>query len=349
MRGLIAVPIFIAVTALSWGTYGVAVHTGQLALGTSEMDVETKKIVQSVFAFICVGAAYFLVAVVIPMLRLKTKGEQGSWTVRGTVTSLIAGCVGALGALGIVIAFAAGGSPLYVMPLVFGGAPVVNTFVSMVFAKAYKDVRPLFLLGLALVITGAVLVLVYAPHGAAHGPQVEPNHPMIIGAIFMTALCWGSYGPVLHKGQAAMKGSRLRPFVCVGLSYILVAVILPIAWMATQGYSLTTGWTGTGITWALVGGGVGAIGALGVIFAFNFGGKPVFVMPLVFGGAPVVNTLTKLAISLSKGEELVIPMFFYVGLATVILGAVLTLVFAPRGGKPAAAAEKKQSAAAATT
>ena len=35
----------------------------------------------------------------------------------------------------------------------------------------------------------------------------------------------------------------------------------------------------------------GAIGALGIILAFNFGGKPVYVMPLVFGGAPVITTL----------------------------------------------------------
>ena len=42
-----------------------------------------------------------------------------------------------------------------------------------------------------------------------------------------------------------------------------------------------------GTAWSLGGGAVGAIGALGVIMAFNLGGKPVYVMPLVFGGAPV--------------------------------------------------------------
>ena len=39
-----------------------------------------------------------------------------------------------------------------------------------------------------------------------------------------------------------------------------------------------------------MGGAAGALGALGIIMAFNFGGKPVYVMPLIFGGAPVVNT-----------------------------------------------------------
>ncbi len=45
----------------------------------------------------------------------------------------------------------------------------------------------------------------------------------------MAAFCWGVYGPVLHKGQMAMQGSRLRPFICVGLAYFLIAVLVPLA------------------------------------------------------------------------------------------------------------------------
>ena len=44
-----------------------------------------------------------------------------------------------------------------------------------------------------------------------------------------------------------------------------------------------------GIIWSFAGGAVGAIGALGIILAMTFGGHPIYVMPLVFGGAPVVN------------------------------------------------------------
>lgn len=339
MRGLIAVVIFIAVTALSWGSYGSA-----LKVGTEMMTANKREL-----SFMCLGLAYFVVAVVIPMIRLKTKGEQGNWTFGGTVTSIISGVLGALGALGIIMAFAAGGNPIYVMPLVFGGAPVVNTIVSMVFAKAYKDIRPMFLVGLVLVATGAILVLVYKPHvGPAHaGPATPPNTWLIVGSIIMTALCWGSYGPVLHKGQMAMNGSRLRPFVCVGLAYFLVAVLGTAAWMLSRGVSIADGWTASGATWALIGGAVGAIGALGIIFAFNFGGKPVFVMPLVFGGAPVVSTFTEIIKGVAAGAELHPELMFFVALATVILGAALTLVFAPRGHKPGPAkvAELKPAAA----
>ncbi len=65
--------------------------------------------------------------VAVPMVLLRLRGEAGSWTATGTIWSLIAGAPAALGALGVILAFRFGGNPLYVMPLVFGGAPVVNT------------------------------------------------------------------------------------------------------------------------------------------------------------------------------------------------------------------------------
>jgi hypothetical protein len=130
-----------------------------------------------------------------------------------------------------------------------------------------------------------------------------------------------------------MAGSRLRPFICVGLAYFLIAVIVPtlllVRWPEPGAFTLG------GSIWSFLGGAAGAVGALGIIMAFNFGGKPVYVMPLVFGGAPVVNTLVTIATS---GElERVSPMF-YAGLITVVAGAVTVLVFAP---KPAAAADSE--------
>ena len=46
----------------------------------------------------------------------------------------------------------------------------------------------------------------------------------MLAAIALTAFCWGVYGPVLHFGRDYME-SALRPFVCVGLAYFLIAVI----------------------------------------------------------------------------------------------------------------------------
>ena len=83
--------------------------------------------------------------------------------------------------------------------------------------------------------------------------------------------------------------------------------------------------------WSLAGGTAGALGSLGVILAFTFGGKPVYVMPLIFGGAPVINTFISIAMS---GNISSISPFFYAGLIVVVAGAVSVLVFAPRGTTP---------------
>ncbi|MEX0586504.1 MAG: hypothetical protein WD176_07670, partial [Pirellulales bacterium] len=146
--------------------------------------------------------------------------------------------------------------------------------------------------------------------------------------IALAIVSWGSYGPVLHIGQSAMHHSRLRPLLCVGIAYFLIAVIVPNMILAE--YHESSGYGNLGTLWALVGGAFGAVGALGIIMAFNFGGRPVFVMPLVFGGAPVINTLLA-SISMGKLGEL--DEWFLAGLILVIAGAAMVLIFAPRGDK----------------
>ena len=149
----------------------------------------------------------------------------------------------------------------------------------------------------------------------------------MIASIALTALCWGSYGPVLHKGQAKMGGSRLRPFLFVGLAYFVIAVALPLLLQSYLPPDPGT-WNFPGIAWSLAAGAAGAIGALGIIYAFNFGGKPIYIMPLVFGGAPVINTLTS-TIADQTYNQLEWP--FYISLFLVIAGAVTVLTTAPRG------------------
>ena len=106
MRGMLAVVLFIALTALCWGIYGPTLHVGQAELGVLG-DAEAGIPAQLSFwrAFIGVGIAYFLIAVLVPVIFLKTKGEKGNWTFGGTLTSLGAGAAGAVGALGIIMAF----------------------------------------------------------------------------------------------------------------------------------------------------------------------------------------------------------------------------------------------------
>ena len=118
--------LFVLGAVLSWGMYGPALHTGQLAFDDPE------RINKSLKALLCVGAAYFLVAVLVPAGILGAKGQLGGFSMKATTFSTAAGILGALGAVCITWAFKNGGSPLIVMPLVFAGAPVVNAIVSTV-------------------------------------------------------------------------------------------------------------------------------------------------------------------------------------------------------------------------
>ena len=105
--------------ALSWGLYGPTLHRGQVMLG-SPMK-----------ALLCVGIAYFLVGVLVPVITLGAQGELKGFNTAGTLAATGAGMLGAIGAVFIIFAFRSGGLPAYVMPLVFGGAPLVNVLVSM--------------------------------------------------------------------------------------------------------------------------------------------------------------------------------------------------------------------------
>lgn len=331
----------IALTALCWGAYGPVLHFGREAMHSSLRP------------FMCVGAAYFFIAVLIPSLLLARGGERGGWTTKGVVWSLLAGVAGALGALGVILALGFGGKPIYVMPLVFGGAPVVNTLLSAFMNRAFGQLKAPFLAGLLLVVTGAVTVLVFKPQATPHTAPTpaaaaadteqpaaalakapEKKAERFVEILLATALAlfsWGAYGPVLHRGQAAMGGSRLRPLLCIGIAYFLIAVLVPLALLRPMGD--TGNWGIGGTMWSLAAGGLGAIGALGTILAFNCGGKPFTVMPVVFGCAPVINTLTTLALAHTPTSA--ISPFFLAGMLVVAVGAATVLLFGPRGHAPA--------------
>jgi hypothetical protein len=151
--------------------------------------------------------------------------------------------------------------------------------------------------------------------------------------IALAVACWGIYGPVLHEGSHHLGNSRLKPLICVGIAYFIVAILVPVAALASQG-QLRGDWNFPGVSWSLAAGAAGAFGAIGIILALAYGGKPIYVMPLVFGGAPVINTL--FSMYMSKAYRQGVSPVFYAGLILVIAGAATVLVFAPRAPKPAA-------------
>ena len=358
-----AILFFVAFTFLCWGTYGPVLHIGQELMDHSRWR-----------PFMCVGLAYFLIAVVGPWMMLGGKNEKGRWTFSGTVWSFIAGIITSIGALGIILAFNFGGKPVYVMPLVFGCSPVVNTVVTMFMTGSHNRIRWPFYVAVLLVALGAAGVFIFKPkpvkaHAAVSSEVVEQSRAFraeadaseekaeeekeeaaeettdeestslfkVLLSVFVTVICWGSYGPLLHRGQVKMENCRLRPFMCVGLAYFAVAVLVPLYILWKYGEPGRFGIQGT--LWSLVAGALGAFGSLGIILAFTSGGKPVYVMPLIFGMAPVINTLTSMGKSyMNSGEFGTIETPFIVSLCLVITGAVCVLLFAPRN-KPAAPPE----------
>jgi hypothetical protein len=114
-------------------------------------------------AMLFIGFAYFLVAVLVPAMMLATQAQPGAFNGKGAALGLLAGALGALGAVGIVFAFFKGGSPLYVMPLVFSGAPLVNVVVSLILHPPKEAPHPMLYLGFIMAAVGAYLVLRYKP------------------------------------------------------------------------------------------------------------------------------------------------------------------------------------------
>ncbi len=114
-------------------------------------------------AFLVVGIAYFLVAVLAPLILLKMSGSD--LNVRpGFKWSFIAGVVGALGALGVLLAFGKGGPPSAVMSIIFAGAPVVNAVVALSMhppAGGLGALRWQFFAGIVLAAVGGCLVTMY--------------------------------------------------------------------------------------------------------------------------------------------------------------------------------------------
>src|SRR6185503_19957611 len=91
------------------------------------------------------------------------------------------------------------------------------------------------------------------------------------------ALSWGLYGPALHRGQVAL-GSPMHALLCVGVAYLLIGVLVPIASLTYQGE--LHGFSMKGSLAATLGGALGVAGAVCIIFAFKYGGSPTYVMPL---------------------------------------------------------------------
>jgi len=127
--------------------------------------------------------------------------------------------------------------------------------------------------------------------------------------VLLAGLSWGTYVPIIFFGGSEFGGkpaSRIMAILCVGLAYFVLGVLVPIILFATglQNWSdVKNNLTGNGLVFSSLAGAAGAIGAICVVFATksaigqaNADGVPtstykVFIAPLIFGLAPVINVL----------------------------------------------------------
>ena len=88
--------IFVFMTVSAWGLYGVFLHQGQVSMA-DPVHGRYK-------AFLFVGLAYLLAAVIGSALMLILNGSDWQFTSKGISWSFVAGIVGSIGAFGVLLA-----------------------------------------------------------------------------------------------------------------------------------------------------------------------------------------------------------------------------------------------------
>ena len=177
--------IFSLLTVGCWGLYGAFLHSGQTGMH-DPVNGRYK-------AFLCVGLAYFLTAVLAPLAMLWFRGATWSFSAGGVAWSVLAGIVGAVGAFGVLLAFGAKGTPAVVMSIVFAGAPVLNAIYSLVLhppAGGWLKLPLPFVLGIVLAAVGGCLVSLYkpAPGAPATRPAITAPAPSLEGDVAQQTL-----------------------------------------------------------------------------------------------------------------------------------------------------------------
>ena len=179
---------WVGLAGLSWGTYVPIIFYGGNELGG--------KPASRVLAILCVGVAYFVIGVIFPLIYLfvLTPAEQRpEMNPNGLLFSGLAGAAGALCAICVIFASKSATQAalqaqlppatyrLYIAPMIFGLAPIINTLVSLIWHPSKGqpfnfgfDVPGWKLwVGIILVGAGAALVLFSKEEAESHPSPVK--------------------------------------------------------------------------------------------------------------------------------------------------------------------------------
>ncbi|WP_168565859.1 hypothetical protein [Crateriforma spongiae] len=169
---------------------------------------------------------------------------------------------------------------------------------------------------------------------------------MLIPILFAigTALFWGCYGPTIGNA-ATPRGidgkpllppegwSPFKPYVFIGIAYLVIAIIGGIAMMKVKGDSFTyTGAHFATAKWGFLAGTLGALGACCLTTAMMTSrGNALLVMPIVFGGAVTVTAIVSV---LRLHESVKISPMLWMGMALTFIGVVIVARNTPHGHAP---------------
>jgi hypothetical protein len=168
------------------------------------------------------------------------------------------------------------------------------------------------------------------------------------GYVVLAGLAWGTYVPIIFYGGTELTtkpgtiGGRLASILCVGVAYLVLAVVIPVALMATRD-DAQPDWKANGLVFSGLAGAMGAVGAICVIFAskaavdaaksenVNPATYRIYIAPLIFALAPLINTLLSLVWHPKPGDpwhfDVVLPGWKLVaGIVLVSAGTFLVLL-----------------------
>ena len=186
------------------------------------------------------------------------------------------------------------------------------------------------------------------------------NKPLLVPILFAlgTAFFWGLYGPTIGNAQIKVQPpagwSPFKPYVFIGIAYLVLAVFGGLLMMKYKGDTLA--YSGPvaeterthfePAKWGFLAGCLGAAGALCLTTAMMTSkGNALLVMPIVFGGA--VSCTALVSAYRLQGHATISPLL-WVGMVMVVVGVVIVAMNTPHGhapSKPAASAEAPHAAA----
>lgn len=171
--------LFVVIAGIAWGTYVPIIFYGGQELTTKPGTIGGR-----LASILCVGIAYFVMAVLVPLVLMAVRDDaKPEWKTNGLIFSSLAGVMGAVGAICVIFASkaavdaardAGAKTPqelaqyrMFIAPLIFSLAPAINTLLSLVWHPKPGDPWHFGFempgwklpLGIVLVMIGTFLVL----------------------------------------------------------------------------------------------------------------------------------------------------------------------------------------------